>query len=562
MSAEHWGSPCGELGPTVISFIGAEPEITMKTSLLAAIRCSLMFFLPAVAYPISSQWVMDPISGDWNTADNWTNGVPNGPADIAVFDGTSSTLDISISENTKVNRINFTAAGTPTHTITAGPGLMLTLSGAGITNDSGPGVSQNFVTAGGGVNIGRGQIDFTNNATAGINTRFTNNASGAINATGGVTFFHDNSRAGDGVFFNKGATFNTLGGGGGGGTAFSENSHAANGEFFNFGGTVAGATGGFTVFDLNSHADSAVLVALGGFNGGEGGKILFFGNSDGGTSQIEVHGNGTLDLSSHNDGDFKIGSLAGDGKVEVGGAALSLDIGGNNLDTTFSGTIHAPNSGTDLVKEGTGTLTLSGNAAVGGDSDIFHGVLQVDGSLRSINTFVFKGGTLAGSGTVHNDVHVQEGGSVSPGSVGTPGLLTVDGTYTQGDLGTLNIQIAGADDFSALEVFGPAFLSGTLEPVLLNGFMPAPGDAFDFLFAHSLDGEFSTIANARFDHLQWVVDYGETMATLRVISVASIPDQGSTFLLLTLGLLGLVTYRRQMTCPGSFLSFSETGDPQ
>src|SRR2546430_1627232 len=108
----------------------------MKTLILAAIRCSLMFFLPAVAYAISTQWAMDPISGDWNTANNWTNGVPNGPADIAIFDGTSSTFDISISENTEVNRINYTSAGTPTYTITASPGLTLTISGVGITNDS------------------------------------------------------------------------------------------------------------------------------------------------------------------------------------------------------------------------------------------------------------------------------------------------------------------------------------------------------------------------------------------------------------------------------------------
>jgi hypothetical protein len=34
--------------------------------------------------------------------------------------------------------------------------------------------------------------------------------------------------------------------------------------------------------------------------------------------------------------------------------------------------------------------------------------------------------------------------------------------------------------------------------------------------------------------------------TLQIVGTAPVPDQGSTFLLLTLGLLGLVTYRRQL----------------
>ena len=58
----------------------------MKRLIVAAIRCSLMFLVPSVTYAISAQWDLDPVSGDWNTADNWTPmGVPNGPADIATL---------------------------------------------------------------------------------------------------------------------------------------------------------------------------------------------------------------------------------------------------------------------------------------------------------------------------------------------------------------------------------------------------------------------------------------------------------------------------------------------
>ncbi len=127
----------------------------MNRLIMAAIRCSLMFLLPTGVYAISAQWDLDPISGDWNTAANWTPmGVPNGPADTATF-GLSNTTDVSISADTEVNGIIFTSAATNPYNITATPGLTLTISGAGITNNSG--TTQNFVTAVDGTG-NRGQI--------------------------------------------------------------------------------------------------------------------------------------------------------------------------------------------------------------------------------------------------------------------------------------------------------------------------------------------------------------------------------------------------------------------
>src|SRR4029450_3199483 len=152
----------------------------MKTLIVAAIRCSLMFLVPSVTYAISAQWDLDPISGDWNTAANWTPmGVPNGPADIATF-GLSNTTDVSISANTEVNGITFTSAATNPYTIPANAGLTLTISGAGIANKSG--VNQTLITVAGG------EIRFTNNATSGSN--------GSISNQGGTTNFFDHSTGG------------------------------------------------------------------------------------------------------------------------------------------------------------------------------------------------------------------------------------------------------------------------------------------------------------------------------------------------------------------------------
>jgi autotransporter-associated beta strand protein len=529
----------------------------MKRLSFTAIRCSLMFLIPTVTYAISAQWDLDPISGDWNTAANWTPmGVPNGPADVATF-GLSNTMDVSISEDTEVNGITFTAAATNSYTITAspGPGVRLTISGTGIINTSG--ATQNFVTGMDGAG-NRGIIVFTASATAGSATLFTND-------DGGVTLFLGNSTAGNGTFINNAgavlggltdfAGHSTAGSGtfinnggaerGRADTEFEENSTAGSSTVINNGGTVEGAFGGRTF--LLSSAGSATLIANGGTNGGRGGQIIFEGISTGGTSRIEVFGNGSLDISLHGAPGITIGSVEGDGNVFLG--AQTLSVGSNNLNTTFSGVIQDGGIfggvGGSLTKIGAGTLTLSGANTYTGDTNVNRGVLQADGSITS-NTFVNHGGTLAGTGTINGNV--TNNGKVSPGALGAPGVLTVVHNYTQAEFATLMIQIAGMNtgDFSVLNVLGNANLNGVLDPVLLNGFVPSIGDSFIFLNYASLTGEFSRILHPIFNNgtEQWSVIYEANNAILTVEQ--HVPDQGSTFLLLTLGLLGLVTFRRQL----------------
>jgi hypothetical protein len=89
----------------------------------------------------SATWDLNPGSGDWNTATNWTPmTVPNGPADTATF-GLTNTADVSIPASTEVNGISFNASASA-YSITAFE--TLTISGTGIVNDSGS--RQNFFT--------------------------------------------------------------------------------------------------------------------------------------------------------------------------------------------------------------------------------------------------------------------------------------------------------------------------------------------------------------------------------------------------------------------------------
>src|SRR6266480_8151654 len=89
------------------------------------------------AYADSATWSTNPISNDWNTAENWTpNTVPNGPDDVATFD-TSSITDLTLSaETTEVAAIVFNP-GASSFNITADPestqtDVTLTISGTGI----------------------------------------------------------------------------------------------------------------------------------------------------------------------------------------------------------------------------------------------------------------------------------------------------------------------------------------------------------------------------------------------------------------------------------------------
>jgi len=82
----------------------------MNRLIVASTCCLLAFIFPTVGYAISAQWDLDPVSGDWNTAANWTPmGVPNGPADTATF-GFSHTTDVSTSSITTVDSIIFDAS--------------------------------------------------------------------------------------------------------------------------------------------------------------------------------------------------------------------------------------------------------------------------------------------------------------------------------------------------------------------------------------------------------------------------------------------------------------------
>jgi hypothetical protein len=464
----------------------------------AAAILTLLLSTASSSYAGSAKWKASPATGNWHTAGNWSaGGPPNASADTATF-ASSSITGVSISAGTEVNGIVFNAGASP-FTITANPTFTLTVSGVGITNNSG--ITQNFVTAVDGAG-NFGTISFTNSATAGSLTAFTNPGGTVSGAGGGFTEFANIATAGNGIFTNNGGT---VSGADGGFMAFFDTSTASNGTFTTNGSAVSGADGGFTQFLATSTAGSgtfttngsAVSGAFGGgftqffdtstassgtftTNGGAvvganhghldfnntstasnatlianagpgsagdeaGGIIRFFDDSTGGTARVEVFGtgtgdttNGSLDISFHNAPGVSIGSIEGSGAVFLG--AVNLTVGGNNLSTTFSGVMQdgGQNGGTlgSLTKIGNGKLTLSNATTYTGGTTVTKGTLLVANRTGSATG---TGAVQINKGTLGGTGKIT--GAVTVGTGTSSGAILLPGKSATAP-GTLTINSA------------------------------------------------------------------------------------------------------------------------
>jgi hypothetical protein len=143
-------------------------------------------------------------------------------------------------------------------------------------------------------------------------------------------------------------------------------------------------------------------------------------------------------------------------------------------------------SGTVIIAPG-GTFLVNNYAQTGGTT-------TVDGALTVMISFLdggvsLNGGLLTGAGTINGNV--VNAAELAPGD--SPGVLTINGNYTQTAAGTLDIEIGGptaGSQYDQLAINGTASLAGTLNVIILNGFVPSPGTAFQILTFHSHSGNF------------------------------------------------------------------------
>lgn len=135
------------------------------------------------------------------------------------------------------------------------------------------------------------------------------------------------------------------------------------------------------------------------------------------------------------------------------------------------------------------------------------GITKVDGVLQVLGDIAINGGSLTGTGTVVGNL--LNDGSVAPGS--SPGVMTVDGNFTQNSAGVLAIEL-GPLAHDQLAVSGTASLGGTLDVTLWStsgvpSFTPAPGQQFDLLLAAVVSGQFQNLNLPQLAGIVWQIDY-------------------------------------------------------
>jgi autotransporter-associated beta strand protein len=227
-------------------------------SMVVMATLATTFLVAQTSHADSATWNLDPISSDWNTAENWTPPtVPNGPTDTATFD-VSNNSAVSIAFDVEVDGIVFdpgASAFNITTLPTADGTNTLTISGAGVNNQSE--TEQNIVAGADGFKTGA--INFRGSANAGSEIVYTaagNNSPGVAQSS--VINFFDNADAGSAHFVMQSSRRGSVGQ-----LGFSDDSTAANATFFNH---------GFLGFTDNATAANAVINDNIGF-------LTFFGTS-------------------------------------------------------------------------------------------------------------------------------------------------------------------------------------------------------------------------------------------------------------------------------------------
>jgi autotransporter-associated beta strand protein len=252
------------------------------------------------------------------------------------------------------------------------------------------------------------------------------------------------------------------------------------------------------------------------------------------TTAVTIAANGILGLNTFND---RIGSLAGSGRVrfqEPIGQPLpppnTLFTNGDNSSTTFSGVISGLGN---LVKEGTGTLTLSGSGTFMGMTTISAGTLLVNGSLTIFSSVTVNGGaTLGGAGFAGS---ITATGTVSPGGPGTGILVSTNAVFNAGS--TFVVKLNGTTvgtGFDQLNAIGGAVNRWTGNPTLsaTAGFAAAAGDSFTIITsAGGVTGTFAGLVNNALLSISgqvFAINYTVNQVVLVRTSIATMTTVGSS----------------------------------
>lgn len=400
----------------------------------------------------------------------------------------------------------------------------LTKEGAGLLTLYGTNTFGNAVISSGVLRFGDGFVTTTTGSGS-----ILNNSALLIHAAGDVTASNVISGSGS---FEKG----------GDGRLIVSGSNSYDGQTLVGQGTLRiahanalGSTAGGTEVDFGS----ALEISGGITVAGEALSLDGNGVGNGGVFR-NVSGSNAYRGSIALAGDARINSDSGLLRLGVAGAPAitgnhALVFGGSgNIEVV--GAIVTGTSG--VVKDGAGTLIFGGSNTYTGDTTVSNGDLVVNGSIQG-DVIVQAGGALGGSGVIGGNVTVE--GLLSPGN--SPGQLTLLNDLTLQEGALLEIQIAGITSglYDQLDVQGVFTADGTLNLMLIDGYVPLFGSSF-VIFNGATPGfeagEFTLTTNLG-GGLSWDTTDLASDGIVRVV------PEPSTWILLGSGLLWILAFRRR-----------------
>ena len=428
----------GFTGLAGFNFAVADPDGTTMTN--------TMGLLVSITYiPKNLVWRGDGVNNTWdttNTAD-WFNGnnlIPFNASDNVTFDDTGS----------------------------ASPAINLTglVAPGGMTVNA----TQNYTLGGSGSISGAGGLTKSGTGTLTVNN--ANNLSGAENLNGGTIQFNDGSSLGGGALTLQNGTV--------------VNNYAA-GDYLNLANALVVPAGDTATIDLGDDIDlSGSLTGAGTLNlnvqstgatdeikgnfgaftgtvnllGGGGLLLVANGGAFSGLAEALTTINAPVTLGFHDNSGgntYTFGALSGTNPnaafYDQYAGAPTLSIGALNQSTSFAGQFQ---TSVNVLKTGTGTLTLSGNSTHTGTTTVSAGILAVTGGFSSSPVTVASGAILAGTGILGGGVTLQNGGILEP-DLGGGGF----GTLTVSNSLTLNTSVLDFDLSSSP--------TGTNDEILLPG---------------------------------------------------------------------------------------------
>ena len=488
-------------------------------------------------------------NGDWNAATNWTGGVvPTGSTAVNIGSATKSpaTANISHGDNLACGVVYLPEYGGQTGAVNQTDGL-LDMGGAMLSVAAYNGISYGTYTLSGGV---------LSNAA----TKIGGNGFGTLNLYGGTFFTSFSAGLGVGLAAgwsvgNTGQVIQTAGILDGRNNGLTIGRDGGVGVYQMSGGVLT--NGGTIVIGMNAGAGVPLGTLFLSGSGTVYAATMNLGQGAGGTGRV-VQSSGVCQL-----GTLNVGSptAKGIGRYEISGGQLAV------------GPINIPASGPS-----SGLLMISSNASISTTNDLTlgaawyaTGTVQQAGGVLNLNghqlmiganmgtilaQYTMSGGVLSNAGNIYipNGVQAGEVGLLALSSnavVGMQSSASITVSSSSNCKGTMqvvggNVAIGTFQNFthqqssstlqllfqsegiSKLPLSGTASLGGTLWLGINGGMALFRTNAFTFIQAGTVSGDFAAKTSSVFAAAKNGVTYVATLGTTQKVTAAVFSQSGTT----------------------------------